>query len=46
LTDKFAGARATVTFLTNMNLFAGQSKQFFAELQRLADAADAARRRD
>jgi hypothetical protein len=46
LTDKFAGARATVTFLTNMNLFAGQSKQFFAELQRLADAADAAHRRD
>jgi hypothetical protein len=44
LTDKFAGARATVTFLTNMNLFAGQPKQFLAELQRLADAADAARR--
>ncbi|HZD46412.1 MAG TPA: hypothetical protein VE109_10055 [Acidobacteriaceae bacterium] len=44
LTDKFAGARATVTFLTNMNLFAGQPKQFFAELQRLADAADAAKR--
>jgi hypothetical protein len=44
LTDKFAGARATITFLTNMNLFAGQSKEFFAELQRLADAADAAHR--
>lgn len=44
LTDKVAGARATVAFLTNMNLFAGQSKQFFAELQRLADAADAAHR--
>jgi hypothetical protein len=44
LTDKFAGARATVTFLTNMNLFAGQSKEFFTELQRLADAADAAHR--
>jgi Ferritin-like domain len=44
LTDKFAGARATVTFLTNMNLFAGQPKQFLAELQRLADAADAAKR--
>ena len=44
LTDKFAGARATVAFLTNMNLFAGQSKQFFAELHRLADAADAAHR--
>jgi hypothetical protein len=27
-----------------MNLFAGQSKQFFAELQRLANAADAAHR--
>jgi hypothetical protein len=44
LTDKFGGARAAATFLTNMNLFAGQSKQFFAELQRLADAADAAHR--
>jgi hypothetical protein len=44
LTDKFGGARAAATFLTNMNLFAGQPKQFFAELQRLADAADAARR--
>jgi hypothetical protein len=44
LTDKFAGARATVTFLTNMNLFAGQPKQFLAELQQLADAADAAHR--
>jgi hypothetical protein len=44
LTDKFAGARATVAFLTDMNLFAGQSKQFFAELKRLADAADEAHR--
>jgi hypothetical protein len=44
LTDKFGGARAAATFLTNMNLFAGQPKQFFAELQRLADAADAAKR--
>ena len=32
--------------LINMNLFAGQSKQFFAELNRLADAADAAHRQD
>ena len=44
LTDKFGGARAAATFLTNMNLFAGQSKEFFAVLNRLADAADAARR--
>jgi hypothetical protein len=29
-----------------MNLFAGQSKQFFTTLNRLADAADAARRLD
>jgi uncharacterized protein YacL len=27
-----------------MNLFAGQPKQFLSELQRLADAADAAKR--
>jgi hypothetical protein len=46
LTDKFGGARAAAAFLTNMNLFAGQSKEFFAALNRLADAADAARRRD
>jgi ferritin-like protein len=46
LTDKFGGARATAAFLTNMNLFAGQPKQFFTTLNRLADAADAARRRD
>jgi Ferritin-like domain len=44
LTDKFAGARATATFLTNMNLFAGQPKEFFNTVNRLADAADAARR--
>lgn len=46
LTDKFGGARAAAAFLTNMNLFAGQSKEFFTTLNRLADAADAARRRD
>jgi hypothetical protein len=46
LTDKFGGARATAAYFINMNLFAGQSKQFFAELNRLADAADAAHRQD
>jgi hypothetical protein len=44
LTDKFGGARAAAAFLTNMNLFAGQPKQFFTTLNRLADAADAAKR--
>jgi hypothetical protein len=44
LTDKFAGARAAATFLTNMNLFHGQPKEFFAALQNLADDADAATR--
>jgi hypothetical protein len=29
-----------------MNLFAGQPKEFFTMLNRLADAADAARRLD
>jgi hypothetical protein len=46
LTDKFGGARAAAAFLTNMNLFAGQPKEFFTKLNRLADAADGARRRD
>ena len=46
LTDKFGGARATAAFFINMNLFAGQSKEFFSEFNRLADAADNARRRD
>jgi hypothetical protein len=46
LTDKFGGARAAATFLTNMNLFDGQPKEFFTTLNRLADAADAARRLD
>ncbi|HEY3987862.1 MAG TPA: ferritin-like domain-containing protein [Acidobacteriaceae bacterium] len=46
LTDKFGGARAAATFLTNMNLFAGQSKQFFTTLTQLANAADAAKRQD
>jgi hypothetical protein len=44
LNDKFAGAKATVAFLTQMNLFAGQPKEFFTELQSLADAADSAQR--
>jgi hypothetical protein len=44
LTDKFGGARAAATFLTNMNLFAGQPKEFFKILQTMADEADAARR--
>jgi hypothetical protein len=42
--DKFAGARAAVEFLTNMNLFAGQPNAFFRKLQQLGDAADAAQR--
>ena len=44
LTDKFGGARAAVSFLTNMNLFAGQPKGFFQVLSRLAEAADEAKR--
>ncbi len=44
LTDKFAGARAVVAFLTEMNLFDGQPKDFFRLLQGMADEADAARR--
>ncbi len=42
LTDKFAGARAAVKGFTGMGIFMGQSKEFFAVLQRLADEADAA----
>lgn len=42
--DRFAGARATVEFFTNMNLFAGQSKSFFRKVQQLAEAADDAQR--
>jgi len=44
LHDKFAGARAVVEFLTNMNLFAGQPKSLFKKLQQMADEADAAER--
>jgi hypothetical protein len=42
LTDKFGGARAAVKGLTASGLFIGQSKEFFAALQTLADDADAA----
>ena len=42
--DKFAGARATVNFLTNEGLFIGQTKEFFQTLQTLADQADIASR--
>ena len=41
---KNAGARAVVAFLTAMNLFQGQSAKFFTTLNRLAAAADKARR--
>ncbi len=44
LTDKFGGARAAAAFLTAMNLFDGQPKEFFTVLNNLADEADAARR--
>ena len=44
LRDKFAGARAVVEFLTAMNLFLGQSSEFFLQLGELAEAADAAQR--
>jgi hypothetical protein len=44
LTDKFGGARAAANFLTDMNLFAGQPKEFFTILQQMAEEADAAQR--
>jgi Ferritin-like domain len=40
-----AGAVAAATALTNSGLFTGQSQQFFATLNALAHAADAAERR-
>lgn len=40
-----AGARAAATAFIGMNLFQGQSKQFFRVLQQLAAEADAAERR-
>ncbi len=42
--DKFAGAHAAVTALTNDNLFFVQSPLFFQTLKQLAEAADAAQR--
>lgn len=42
ITDKFAGAQAAVKGLTASGLFLGQSKEFFATLQKLAMEADAA----
>jgi hypothetical protein len=40
--DRFAGAVAAVTALTDDGLFIGQSPQFFAFVTELAEAADAA----
>ena len=45
LTDKFAGAQAAIQSLTADGLFTGQSKQFLALLQVMAEEADAAQRR-
>jgi hypothetical protein len=42
--DRFAGAQAAVTALTNDGLFTGQSPQFFETLEQLAVEADSARR--
>ena len=44
LTDRFGGARAAAKGLTASGLFTGQSKEFFATLNELAEQADAARR--
>jgi hypothetical protein len=44
LTDKFAGAVATVESFTADGLFIGQSNQFLNELRALAEEADNARR--
>jgi hypothetical protein len=44
LTDKFAGAVATVESFTADGLFIGQSNQFLNELSALAEEADDARR--
>jgi hypothetical protein len=44
LTDKFAGAVATVESFTADGLFIGQSNQFLNELSALAEEADNARR--
>ena len=42
--DRFAGARAAVTSLTNDGLFIGQSTKFFQTINQLAAEADAAQR--
>jgi hypothetical protein len=42
LTDKFAGAVAAVASLTADGLFTGQSRQFLATIQQMAERADAA----
>ena len=44
LTNQFAGPKAVVKFLTDMNLFAGQPKGFLRVLQQLADEANEAER--
>ncbi len=44
LTDKFAGAVATINSFTADGLFIGQSQQFLKLLQTMAEAADAATR--
>jgi hypothetical protein len=43
--DQFAGARAAIAGFTASNLFSGQSKAFFRELNQLAVAADEAQRK-
>jgi Ferritin-like domain len=44
LTDKFAGAVATIASFTADGLFVGQSKKFLSTLQTMAEEADAAQR--
>jgi hypothetical protein len=44
ITDRFGGARAAAKALTDMNLFQGQPKSFFAALNHLAEEADEATR--
>ncbi len=44
--DKFAGAAATIASFTADGLFKGQSPEFFNVVNQLAQAADAAERRD
>ena len=44
LTDKFGGPNAVVAFLTNMNLFDGQPKEFSSVVHTLAEEAESAQR--